>query len=617
MKIKHLLILSVLFCTLTSNAQRQAANWYFGNNAGINFDDSNNVTALTDGALFTEEGCTSISDDDGNLLFYTNGENVYNRNHQVMPNGFNLNGNQSSTQSAIIIPKPQNSDIYYIFTVDTEFNGDPDEGFQWSEIDMSLDGGLGDITNLKNQILLNNSSEKLSAVLKDCQSESIWVVTFADENGFGNNFNTVYAYEVTATGVNTNPVISTLPVNITEQRGYLKFSPNGEKLAFANLSQGFFIANFDLNSGNATFQSSHTVAFQHNNSSTQSPYGLEFSPNSNFLYVSSYFQANDINNPNIQYNALLQYDMNAINLGDSEILIDDRQGYRSALQLGPDGNIYRTISETYNTGVPFLSVIEDPNNLGLACNYQNAAIDLNNQRGRQGLPPFIASFFSENIDIIPNDNSTTENLFLCNGDTYELVGDDIFGASYIWTRDDIVITNNTNTLTISEPGIYKVFIDPNTGDCNILEGKAIVSYYEVPIANTPSNILICDTNNDNRYEFDFTLKDSVILNGQDPSTFSVHYFNTIIDANANENNIEGLYTNSSNTETIFVRVYNRSNASCYDLTQFEIGVFKTPVFNAINNIIFCDDDSDGDNANGQTTITVSYTHLTLPTIYSV
>jgi hypothetical protein len=241
MKIKHLLILSVLFCTLTSNAQRQAANWYFGNNAGINFDDSNNVTALTDGALFTEEGCTSISDDEGNLLFYTNGENVYNRNHQVMPNGFNLNGNQSSTQSAIIIPKPQNSDIYYIFTVDTEFNGDPDEGFQWSEIDMSLDGGLGDITNLKNQILLNNSSEKLSAVLKDCQSESIWVVTFADENGFGNNFNTVYAYEVTATGVNTNPVISTLPVNITEQRGYLKFSPNGEKLAFANLSQGFLL----------------------------------------------------------------------------------------------------------------------------------------------------------------------------------------------------------------------------------------------------------------------------------------------------------------------------------------------------------------------------------------
>ena len=53
-------------------AQQQAANWYFGNNAGITFDPSTNqVSALTDGQLSTEEGCTSISDSTGNLLFYT------------------------------------------------------------------------------------------------------------------------------------------------------------------------------------------------------------------------------------------------------------------------------------------------------------------------------------------------------------------------------------------------------------------------------------------------------------------------------------------------------------------------------------------------------------------
>ena len=67
-----LLILSLFFC-YTIVAQNEASNWYFGNNAGINFNTNTNaVSALTDGLLVTEEGCTSISDSDGNLLFYTN-----------------------------------------------------------------------------------------------------------------------------------------------------------------------------------------------------------------------------------------------------------------------------------------------------------------------------------------------------------------------------------------------------------------------------------------------------------------------------------------------------------------------------------------------------------------
>ena len=56
-------------------AQIETNNWYFGKNAGINFNN-NQVTLLTDGLMNTHAGCSSFSDKDGALLFYTNGQTV-------------------------------------------------------------------------------------------------------------------------------------------------------------------------------------------------------------------------------------------------------------------------------------------------------------------------------------------------------------------------------------------------------------------------------------------------------------------------------------------------------------------------------------------------------------
>ncbi|WAC01865.1 hypothetical protein N7U66_18670 [Lacinutrix neustonica] len=222
---KILFPLCVIF-TVGVNAQKEASNWYFGSNAGVHFDtDAGTVTPLSNGALSTEEGCTSISDTDGNLLFYTDGRTVYNANHNVMLNGTGLKGDASSTQSAIIIPKPNNTDIYYIFTVDTPAIDFIDTGFNYFEVDMTLDGGLGGVIDNTGTQLLSNTSEKLSAVLKDCDSQDIWVITFADING-GESNNSFFAYRVTEFGVNPTPVISTFNLNIAEIRGYLKFSPS-------------------------------------------------------------------------------------------------------------------------------------------------------------------------------------------------------------------------------------------------------------------------------------------------------------------------------------------------------------------------------------------------------
>ena len=106
MKLKSLFIL--LFTTLVYS-QQEASVWYFGHNAGIKFNASGTVTALTDGQLATSEGCATISDGTGNLLFYTDGVSVWDRNHQIMQNGTGLMGHTSSSQSATIVPLPGSS----------------------------------------------------------------------------------------------------------------------------------------------------------------------------------------------------------------------------------------------------------------------------------------------------------------------------------------------------------------------------------------------------------------------------------------------------------------------------------------------------------------------------
>lgn len=79
-------------------AQGEGNFWYFGYNAGLDFN-TNPPTPLTNGALNTAEGCAAVSDKNGNLLFYTDGSFVYDKNHNLMPNGAGLMGHPSSTQS--------------------------------------------------------------------------------------------------------------------------------------------------------------------------------------------------------------------------------------------------------------------------------------------------------------------------------------------------------------------------------------------------------------------------------------------------------------------------------------------------------------------------------------
>ena len=592
---KKISLLLLLFLSINSFAQNQAANWYFGYGAAMQFDlVENSVTSVNGGALSTNEGCASISDVFGNLQFYTDGTTVWDRNNNVMINGSGLFGDSSSTQSAIIVPKPNDDNLFYVFTVDNAVDGS-NFGLNYSIVDMSLNGGLGQVTS-KNINLLPICSEKISAVLKDCVTKSIWVITYASQNGSGSTYNTFHAFEVSDNGVNNVPVSTTFNNMTTQEpRGYLKLSPDGEKLACANMGSGMFLFDFEPATGVVSNQQQLSI-----NTASPSAYGVEFSPNSQFLYVHS---SNDQQSESASAHAstLSQFDLNASNVSASRLTIDQRPLFRGGLQLGPDGKIYRALSATYDIGLPSLGIITNPNAVGDACNYVHEGISLAPNNSSQGLPPFIQSIFNTQTDIIRN-NISTVNLPLCEGESYTLMTDDFPGATYTWTLDGTTLPETDFDLVINQSGHYQVYVDLNDGDCDI-EGQAFVSYHEFPIAHQPSDIVQCDLTATS--SFNLSSQNEDVLAGQNPLEYNVHYFQSEQDAINGVNEIIGTFINTSNPQEIFARVQNSNNSNCFDITSFFIEVNISPIITSLEDVVICDTDYDGNSMDGFSTLDLS------------
>ncbi|MCB9234875.1 MAG: gliding motility-associated C-terminal domain-containing protein [Bacteroidia bacterium] len=405
-------------------AQKQGNIWYFGNLAGVDFNSGSPVADLN-GALITDEGCASICDANGALLFYTDGQEVYDATHTQMPNGFGLKGNASSTQSAVIVPDPANVKKYYIFTVDNLAGSD---GLMYSEVDLTQNGGLGDITT-KNVPLLAPTTEKITSV-NHSNNQDYWVITHRW------NSDAFYAYQVTAAGVSSSPVITNIGTvhtgNVGNTLGYLKVSPKGNKICAAIYDTGMYEL-FDFDNSTGTLSNPISIT------GSQYPlaYGVEFSPDGNLLYTTVEGSPTHI----------FQFDLNAANIPASATLVASSTSARGgAVQLASDGKIYFARYDA-----PWLGVINDPNTVGFACNYQDNGVHLNGRLSKLGLPTFIQSFF-----IVPEFSAE----FFCEGDlTQFTISDPSQLDSVRWDFGDPT-TGASNTSTLINP--THVYSGPGT-----------------------------------------------------------------------------------------------------------------------------------------------------------
>lgn len=569
---KTLLFIFFLF-SLNSSAQGESNIWYFGQNAGLDFNSGSPV-ALTNGKINSFEACASISSFSGQLLFYTNAFYIWDKNHQVMPNGSFLLGDPSATQGAIIVPKPGTSNLYYVFTLDDE--GGPN-GFRYSVVDMNLNGGFGDVTAEKNVSIYTPSTEKLS-IVKHANNIDYWIVT----HGVGNVF---YSHLLTNSGLSAIPVLSNVgtPVFISgNYSGNMKISPDGSKLAICHNGKNSELFDFD----NSTGLISNPIILRTNQGSSAESYGVEFSPNSSVLYFS--LSGNETTSPGV-----IQYDLNSNDIIGSAFTILTPGRNQMALQLGPDGKIY-----TAEPNLRKLSVINSPNLLGAACDFQTGAVDLAGRTAINGLPPFVSSFFFQS-------EIEAENLCFGQNTQFSLnSGHTITSAA--WDFGDGNTSNDLTPIhTYATTGTYAVsVIAASAADTSTKTREITIS--SIPTATQPQDLLVCDDNNDGLFSFDLSLQSTAILNGQDPNLYNIKYYaNAAVDysnkiAIASPNN----YINkvAYQQETIIAEVSNKVNDECKSTTTFTIDVFDMPLPNlpsAIPDLTSCDNSTIGTDADGK------------------
>ncbi len=380
-------------------------NWYFGGNyffptfdaAGINFNPSSPVP-LTNGNQEALEGCATMSDaDNGTLLFYTNGINVWDNTHAVMPNGTGLFGGYSTSQTALIVPFPGNRNLYYIITG----NGSTDiyKGYYYSIVDMSLNGGKGDVTT-KNTVFFTGpcpeaqsaaarvSHEALSGTVKykgDClRPAEYWVIIPACKDTFK-------TFLINSAGINP-PVTTVAPDNNYNGAGYSCVSPDGNKYAISQYGGGtnkIRLFDFDRNTGSLTNEK-HITYYITQHSYYENFYGIAFSPNSSVLYAPF-------------TDRLYQWNLKAANISASVY----KATYADTVDmlgcnLGPDGKIY--ISNDLNRSS--LTVINNPDVLGAGCNLVHHGFFLGGRKSKYGLQNIVPLAPTDTIKLNSSYTST-------------------------------------------------------------------------------------------------------------------------------------------------------------------------------------------------------------------
>jgi len=587
MKFSHLFFVFFLVVKSQLYSQQEASNWYFGDGAGLSFSNGEPEN-LNNGRLRTVEGSASISDQNGNLLFYTDGSIVFDKRHNVMQNGTDLKGNVSTTQSAIIIPRPAHPGRYFIFTVDKPdyylTPNDEIEGVHFSEVDMSLNNGNGAIIEEQKNIHLITynpsnslqnefkSSEKITAVIAgDCTS--YWVVTqFMDK---------FYSFRVSSSGVETNPVVSNISnnfppilnendINITAG-GYLKISPDGKRMAAAYTGTSLGDTNSGRrNTGKVFLYDFNDLTGRVTNEElillNSYPYGVGFSPTSSKLYITAnIFDAND----DFENSELYQFDLESNDIINSRALIHSSRNVAGGLQLAINGKIYRAGYPTDNGGYlnhTKISVINRPEEEAVNVDYRHNSVDIAPNNSKLGLPPFVQSLFQDSFDV---DN-------LCSGAStkFTITGENDYD-SVLWDFGDGDTSTTENPQhTFPQPGTYSVSLIKTISGIPQDPVCKEVTITELPNISNNFTLTQCDVGdsdpNDGITDFNLQLARQELTSG-DPG-LQLYFYENENDAQndtENQNALDNIYRNNSQDQELTVKVIG-FNSDCFEIASIKL-----------------------------------------------
>jgi len=384
-KVVLLPLLLIATCSFAQYYTNQNKVWAFGKNAGLDFNSGSPVPIAT--SIDQQEGCASVCDPSGNLLFYTDGKKIYRNTGAVMFSASPIVPyfTTSTSQASLIVPFLDNSDRYYVFSLENSTSGFTGR-LAYSVVDMSLGGGLGDVPAASAGIGIEDSlSEKMIAIngAQTVDYKNIWVLVHRKDTGV------FLAYEISAGGINTNPVVS-VSGTLSAQAGYaigvLKASPNGRKIVsqsygYSAISpKGTELYNFDASTGIV----SDCIVLD----SVTNQYGAEFSPDNTKLYVQESIASNVMK--------ILQYDLSLV---DADLIRSSKTEIATIttanvtdMKLAPDHRIYMYGTDDSTDALflgysRFLDCIMNPDVAGVSCGYVPHVVQLLDGTGiRAGLP---------------------------------------------------------------------------------------------------------------------------------------------------------------------------------------------------------------------------------------
>lgn len=470
-KFNNLFIIIVSIFIVYANvllAQGENNEWHFGRKYALDF--SQNPALLKESNIMTMEASSAVSDEQGNLLFYTMGSRVWDKNGDLMPNSIGMLGNGpfnpqtgdpigSNNNGVAIVRNPANKNQYLVFC------GDPhevliDPKVYYSIVDMTLNNGLGDVLPAtKNQILMTNNSENM-AVVKGADCNSFWIIV---QELSTKNF---YAFKIDATGVSNTPVITNFPGtgNVISQYTHFTFAPDGINVAVGG--QRIFLGKFNNATGQFyDFTMLNNVSYQGN---------MAYSHDGLKLYVAAGAYG------------LLQFDLSLLPnitsvVGSLSIIYPGASYDRPyEVRLGPDNKIY-TISITSGQ-LCYIGIIHNPTVQGVGCNFQHTAYAHPNWSPDQFFvslgEPYIPG---KVIDTI----FTKKDTSICFENLYTATVSNLLASNYQWNTGD-----TTATITITTNGTYWV---KSEIECTTIIDTFIVKFdfFEINLGN---DTVICIEN---------------------------------------------------------------------------------------------------------------------------
>jgi hypothetical protein len=412
---KLYLITSLILLLSNYNSYGQGENnfWYFGSGVGFNFQNGSSTTSPTllnnansnfqtnnSYSIFSQNAAASrsiasASKNDGTLLFYSDGVQIFNKLHQVMSGSiYNYTYSQSISKQCVVVPNPSNSNQYFLFSSASPrtFVGPNEHSYFVTLIDFT--------TNVNGTVVYNSpftnflqSSQSITATVNQNQDGYLLLIPHGAD-GYFSTTNELVVYEVNSSGT-TNLLISNLLNFYIGFYSEIKISNSfiNPKICISNAVQkDNFPSNipktrvYDFNRQNGTVSSNFIL--EHQGIVTS----CEFSSENNLLYAildtGVIFPSNstdnfrlvvfDLNNPSLPYR-----------------IVSTSKVY-STLQRAIDGNIYFSGNQENSSNQKNkIFKIENQNS------YLNSSVStqefvFGTQEYTLGLPQLIPSFFGLN-----------------------------------------------------------------------------------------------------------------------------------------------------------------------------------------------------------------------------